>query len=299
MKDIMQNHNWYTLYIPSDELIPNDYNKIKLWQELSITLLKSFVDKLYNYEKSDFYKDKLETMILDSSHPSFINEYNFQVKKDEERIIEKLKGLREKVRTKDFTENFEINRNFEALYSAIHLYQPLIYIEGNQYKEVVKVHPVALNKGERDFVEDLKMYFDETPDFFEGKQLYLLRNLSRKGIGFFEANGNFYPDFILWLVIDEKQYISFIDPKGLRQIQGFEDPKIQLHKTIKTTIQAGVGDPDIELNSFIISNTSYYELTYWKGQESISDFNSNHVLFQKEQKNDYISVLMRKSINEF
>ena len=106
-------------------------------------------------------------------------------------------------------------------------------------------------------------------------------NITLPGIGFFEAN-NFFPDFILWLVIGDKQYVSFIDPKGLRQIQGLTDPKIQLHKSIKTTIQPKLNDPNIELNSFIISNTPYRQLTHWKGQESMEDFNSNHILFQKE-----------------
>ena len=73
--------------------------------------------------------------------------------------------------------------------------------------------------------------------------------MSKKGIGFFEAN-NFFPDFILWLVIGDEQYVSFIDPKGLRQIQGLTDPKIQLHKSIKTTIQPKLNYPDIELTPF-------------------------------------------------
>ena len=166
-------------------------------------------------------------------------------------------------------------------------------MDKGKYEEVVKLQPVALNKGERDFVEDLKNYFDKNPEFFKDKQLYLLRNMSKKGIGFFEAN-NFFPDFILWLVIGENQYVSFIDPKGLRQIHGFSDPKIQLHKSIRTTIQTRLDDPNIVLNSFIISNTPYNQLTYWKGQESMKDFNFNHVLFQKEQREYYVKMLMEK-----
>ena len=54
-----------------------------------------------------------------------------------------------------------------------------------------------------------------------------------KGIGFFEA-WNFYPDFILWLLVNEKQYINFIDPKGLRNRKGIDDPKIAFYKTIKS-----------------------------------------------------------------
>ncbi len=113
--------------------------------------------------------------------------------------------------------------------------------------------------------------------------------------GFFEAN-NFFPDFILWLVIGDKQYVSFIDPKGLRQIHGLQDPKIQLHKSIKTTIQVKLNDPNIELNSFIISNTPYNQLTHWKGQESLEDFNTNHILFQKEQKHFYIQKIFDKQL---
>ncbi len=94
------------------------------------------------------------------------------------------------------------------------------------------------------------------------------------------------------------KYVSFIDPKGLRQIQGFSDPKIQLHKTIRAAIQPKLNDPNIVLNSFIISNTPYNQLTYWKGQESIEDFNSNHVLFQKEQRDCYVRILIEKQIEK-
>lgn len=291
LKDILNNQDWYKLFIPSSELEFSDYNKVKLWHELSVALLKAFIERLYNYQKNKFYSDKIEVAILDSNNPNFEAEYNFLVKKTEDRLIDKLKELKEIVRKKEFNDNFRIDNDFEALYASFHLYQPLVYIDKGKYEEVVKLQPVPLNKGERDLVEDLKVFFGSHTDFFKDKQLYLLRNMSKKGIGFFEAN-NFFPDFILWLVIGDKQFVSFIDPKGLRQIQGLTDPKIQLHKTIKTTIQPKLNDPNIELNSFIISNTPYNQLTHWKGQESIEDFNANHVLFQKEQRQVYIKKIM-------
>ena len=261
--------------------------------------MKSFIERLYNYQKNKFYSDKIEVAVLDHTNPNFLEEYNFLVKKTETTLISKIKELKEIVRKKEFTENFSIDLDFEALYAGMHLYQPLIYIEKGKYEDAVKLQPVALNKGERDLVEDLKLYFDGNKDFFKDKELYLLRNLSKKGIGFFEAN-NFFPDFILWLVVNEKQYISFIDPKGLRQILGLADPKIQLHKTIKSTIQVKLNDPSIELDSFIISNTPFGQLSHWKGQESMEDFNNSHVLFQKEQKQSYIKLLlgMQLKMNE-
>jgi hypothetical protein len=293
LRDILISPDWYKLLIPSTELEFTDYNKVKIWYELSLSLLKSFIERLYNYQKNKFYSDKIEVAILDSNNPNFEAEYNFHINKTETTLIQKIKALKETVKKKEFHETIEISTNFEALHSALHLYQPLIYIEQGSYKEVIKIQPVPLNKGERDLVEDLRLYFNKSVDYFKDKQLYLLRNMSKKGIGFFEAN-NFFPDFILWLVIDDKQYVSFIDPKGLRQLQGLSDDKIQLHKNIKTTIQPKLEDPNIELSSFIISNTPYNQLTHWKGQESISDFNDNNVLFQKEQKSDYVKMIINK-----
>jgi hypothetical protein len=52
LKDILQSSDWYTLRIPSTELELNDYSKVKLWQELALSLLKSFIERLYNYQKS-------------------------------------------------------------------------------------------------------------------------------------------------------------------------------------------------------------------------------------------------------
>ncbi len=296
LKNLIQNKDWYTLQIPLAELELNDYIKVNQWHEITVSLLKSLIDKLYNYQKNKFYSSKLEVAILDITNPNFEDEYKFLVKKSEDTLINKIKELKENIKKKEFQENFRIDYDFEALYAGMHLYQPLFYIDKGRYEEVLKLQPVQLNKGERDFVEDLKIYFHKTTDFFKDKQLYLLRNISKKGIGFFDAN-NFYPDFILWLVIGEKQYISFIDPKGIRQVQGFNDAKIQLCKTIKTDIQPKLKDPNIELNSFIISNTTYNSVGHWRDQDSIEDFNSYHVLFQKEQKDYYIKIIIEKQLS--
>lgn len=81
------------------------------------------------------------------------------------------------------------------------------------------------------FVDYLKAYVDNHAAELVDKSLYLLRNKSKVGMGFFEA-GNFYPDYILWIDTPETQYISFIDPKGLMHIRP-DDPKIEFYKTIK------------------------------------------------------------------
>jgi len=99
---------------------------------------------------------------------------------------------------------------FEPLDFGSHCYTPLIFIAKGETQ--VEVTPVNLNEGERNFVIDLIKYYDSNPSCFEDKKLYLLRNKSKAGIGFFEA-GNFYPDFIMWILYKDKQYITFVDPK--------------------------------------------------------------------------------------
>ena len=169
-----------------------------------------------------------------------------------------------------------------------HLYQPLIHFSNN---EILKISPVPLNIGEYEFVEDLKQFFLASPEILEGKELFLLRNQSRgKGVGFFEA-GNFYPDFILWLIQGDKQYVCFVDPKGLTRVHGFDDPKIQFHKTVKD-IQKRLGDPNMILDSFIVSNTHRKDIAWWNnGSLPEQDFSNNHVLFQKDERDTYISDL--------
>jgi hypothetical protein len=100
----------------------------------------------------------------------------------------------------------------------------------------------------------------------------------------FFAAGNFYPDFILWIFHDQKQYITFMDTKGLRNMESQNDSKIEFYKKIKDT-QALLADQDTILNSFILSVTSQ-EQVQWKGEWTKADFNNHHIFFQNQK--DYL-----------
>jgi len=114
-----------------------------------------------------------------------------------------------------------------SIYFDKHLYSPISSIaDGKKYKEI-KTVPTRLNEGERDFLKHLREFVKEKNDLFEGKELFVLRNLSVKGIGFFMESSSFYPDFILWVVDKNKQYIYFLDPKGiLLGDNHFNNPKV-------------------------------------------------------------------------
>ena len=179
-----------------------------------------------------------------------------------------------------------------------HLYAPLICLEKSNLK--IQVSPVALNHAEMKFVDYLKTYVETHGEELEDKSLYLLRNKSKVGMGFFEAD-SFYPDYILWIDTLEKQYVTFIDPKGLLHIKP-DDPKIGFYKKIKeleTRLSPTADGKKIVLNSFIISATSSSELCMWW---STSKFNANREY--REARNVYtldnfecINLIIEKILN--
>ena len=113
------------------------------------------------------------------------------------------------------------------LYLDLHLYWPLVLKDRAErlptgtirFKNVtprVSSTPVGLEQSEVQFAVDLRDFWDQAckePDW-DRYEIYLLRNLPKRGIGFFQTIG-FYPDFLLWLKRDDDQALAFVDPKGL------------------------------------------------------------------------------------
>jgi hypothetical protein len=286
--ELLQREDWYTLYIPEAELEFTDFGKVRRWQEIAVALLKKYVERLYSYRKAEFELPHTQYREITPDDPNFIQQYRIWVEQDREEVIAKLTELKELVKTGQLRED---GWNFESLVAlgfSRHLYRPLIHLKN----KVLEVSPVPLNTGERDFVEDLRKFYEGNREFFERREMYLLRNMSRgRGIGFFEA-GNFYPDFILWVVEGERQFVTFIDPKGIRQLTGLNDPKIEFSKTIKE-LEERLGDPTVVLNSFIVSTTPFKSVGWWAGDEK-QEFERRNVLFQVEDKSVYISQLFTR-----
>jgi hypothetical protein len=243
---------------------------------------------VHKFKKQEFEGGHLEYRELSEDDPNFIDEYRLLIEQSREDIVQKLEEIKGligagKLRNVEF-------QSLHAIAFGRHLYEPLIYV-GN---DIIEVKPVVLeNEGERDFVLDLQAFCEAKKEFLEDKELYLLRNMSRgRGIGFFEA-GNFYPDFILWLLAGDRQYVSFIDPKGLRNLEGPDDPKIWFHLTIKE-LERKLDDRAVVLNSFIVSSTRVPEVAWWDGGMTKDEFEARNVLFQREDRATYIEKLLEK-----
>jgi len=284
---LLNRSDWYELYIPREELEFSSFDKVLVWQEIAETLLKKYCDHYYLARQMDWEKDKLEYRLLHEIEAEYLasgksgnlfDEYTFLVEKSRTDIIEKLKELKALIDEGAFTD-WEF-RSILSFSFEKHLYKPLIHISDGE----VKVSPVALNEGEKRFVKDLQRYYEQNKSDFKNRELYLLRNLGRgRGIGFFQAH-NFYPDFMMWLVEGEKQKIIFVDPHGIRMSQaGFNDPKIKFHDEIKV-LERQIGDPDVVLESYVVSVTPFSKVGLWDKKLTKADFEENHVLFQDNAK---------------
>ncbi len=288
---LLDDTSWYRLLIPAEELAYDSYEKVRLWEEIALALLKKYTERYYTFRKREWELPHLEYQDLSETDPNLLgvgeapadDYYRILYDKSEDEVVKKLQELKDMIQ-KGELKPWEF-RGLKAIWFGRHLHQPLLYLD----ESIVEISPTPLNKGERRFVEDLKAFHDDNSRFFKGKELYLLRNLSKgRGVGFFEA-GNFHPDFILWLLIGGQQRVLFVDPKGIRNL-GPTDPKIRFYQEVKK-IEQRLGDPNVRLDSFIVSNTPSHTMRLlWEMQKS--EMASRHILFQQEDQDTYVRDML-------
>jgi len=291
---LLEETDWYELVIPASVLVLDNLDKLPVWQEIAESLLKKYAERYYSYRKKAWEEPHLEYAELASDDPNFpeagdgVGEeqgvYRVTVEKSEETLITQLKAIGEELRQRTYSDQRKkltgANATVELIRFQHHLFEPLIRAGGAS----VSVKPVALNDGEMRFVTRLKDYCEAHPEEFKDRPLFLLRNLSRgRGVGFFEA-GNFYPDFMLWRLDGAKQGITFVDPKGLRNLSWANEPKLDFAKTIRD-IERRIGDATVSLDSYILSVTSAAEMKLHWGVTD-GQLAERHIVFDEDE--DYV-----------
>lgn len=188
-----------------------------------------------------------------------------------------------------------LSNDLPNIYFDRHLYQPLLIVKGSRTRSV----PPALNESERHFVNDLIELCRAGHPALKGKELFLLRNLSRgKGIGFFEDNG-FYPDFMLWITEGVKQRLVFIEPHGMNME---EHPSTNRKVNLHTRLAAQIPDArkksknkDLVLDSFIVSATPFDDLQKKHGPGwNRAKYAEAHVLFFGDgDDREYLATIIK------
>jgi len=269
---------------------------------VAVSLVKDYINKFYAEKEKEFLSKYLTYDLLDyETHLEMFPASQKMIVK----IPEKYKEEFTKELEKSIKEIYESDtKTLPSIHFDKHLYSPIASVaDGKKFKEI-KTVPTRLNEGERDFLKHLREFVKEKIDLFEGKELFVLRNLSVKGIGFFMESSSFYPDFILWVVDKNKQYIYFLDPKGiLLGDNHFNNPKIlwckesapELGQKIQQELIKDKKNISVSISAFILSYTPFNEVRNRWGDgtgTTKDDFANNNVLFIENDK-DYLFKIFR------
>lgn len=273
-------------------------------QEAVVAILCRYADSLYRRRRARWESSHMEYRRLNEADPNFqfnvqegdsAGRYIVSVPRGRDWLLEKLRQL--------FASDVELyeeeSGELPRIHFDRHLYQPLLIESTGGASSEFKTTPPGLKESERRFVEDLKRYWSrrtaESPS--DGTEIFLLRNLSRSGVGFFE-NVGFYPDFILWIARGGEQRIVFIEPHGMIHAPAYaNDEKAKLHEWLPELAERMAKPPGVSrviLDSFIVSATPYEQLRerYDDGSWTRERFAEKHILFQHEPGGDeYIEAL--------
>lgn len=264
------------IHIKGDEqLITTQFTSYEQYQHIKQTLervyleiFKKHIKSIYSKNFRTYYEKNLRVTTL-NKEKDLIDRYKIKIYLDKNNNIQGDKNTKEFLQilqneaanlidlyslNDKFKEHFIDKSQFMIEFDK-HLYIPLLI---SSPKGEYSLTPKGLNMGEKRFVETVKNYLKTNP--LPGKQIVLLRNHENTGFGYFLETEKYYPDFILWIIDKNRQKIIFIDPKGLIHP---DLEKINFHATVKqieATIRKKYPEENIEIYSYIVTETKKTEI---------------------------------------
>ncbi len=275
-------------------------------QQIATTLLRKHIQQQYAIIEKQWCNSvaSLQRLTVDDTNLDW-DSYKLRVTVDAAEAIETL-VVQAQDEIKAWNNGWQAHEadKLPRIYFDRHIYAPLL-LEANQ----VKITPAGLNGGEARFVKQLAHFTENLPDDLQTCRFVLLRNLTlRRGISFFDENegGSFFPDFILWILQDDKQFITFIDPHGM----GRETPssfKVRLFESLKGEWTKAINDSKpytYFLNSFIISPKSFNKIrgtlsAEWEKDEST--INRKHQVYflpDRDDETKYIAEIVNSTVGQ-
>ncbi|UKH28446.1 DEAD/DEAH box helicase family protein [Actinobacillus pleuropneumoniae] len=300
-KFVESRDDWYLLYVPDSAMQIRSFADIQTQQDILFQLLKEYTEQFYRRLKNAYEQQFMETAIITEENGSFFETYKMLFGEEEnlpygrEQAVKKIEELADLIRDKKIEQAMNWQSplsEFKAICFNSHLFYPLLSFDKSTGLPI-KISPLPLAaESEMQFIDDLMQAekSGELAQWLGGKSLYLMRNADRKdkGLGFALA-GNFYPDFLLWVVdhASGKQWLNFVDPKGIRNMD-LHDPKFGLYQEVKA-LEAKIADPNLVLNSFILSIT---KLQDWVNMTlTAEELAERHILFME---NNYLQQMLEK-----
>jgi len=299
-KEVLQriiSENHYSLWLTENQIQQNDFSIQKKLNQYAEMILKDYVNKFYADNQKKYLTKNLKAHLLNTSlFPELFPEGEKIIVKVPKRMIDEVKKLKDEIE-KFYKQDV---KRIPTIHFDKHLYSPIAsFLKGTDYEEI-KTIPVKLNKGESDFITHLRTWMLAHTEQLKGKEVFILRNISKKGMGFFIETASFYPDFILWIKQEHQQDIIFIDPKGILMLGNANDEKVrfctntinEIQDAIRLKLKEEGNITTLNLYGYILSVTPYIKVKpkFGNGNLTKQDFRNNHILFQ-EQNNEYLNIL--------
>jgi len=297
LREIIENGN-YKIYAFPEQIRLKSFRDLENIKEIVLMILKKYIKNYYYHKERHAETEKLQPVYLVKDDENFnYDEYKLRIdipddKEERERVKDRIEKIKEVLKNIDrlYREDIE---EIPTIHLDLHLYTPLV-ISGkknkNSIEDFISSEPSKLNEGETKFIRKLKEYLKTNKEKSRDKEVFLLRNLPQKGVGFFN-NAGFYPDFIMWVKEKDKQTVVFIDPKGIL-IE--DEEKIKLYECLKNEVQPEIykknPNINIKIDSYILSVTDYSAI---KRNKSKEEYEKDHVLFL-DDKEDCIEKLFQK-----
>lgn len=244
---LLEDEDWHDLRIPPEALRKKGFARIRQLEDIAVALLAEYAEVCWRRKRRAWDHERLEVVRLTANDPNHLREYRLSTRAGQNELVDGVRDLAKEVATDQVP-------GLWALWYEEHAYQPLLQADE---KCRVTVQPAALNKNEAEVVDRLVGLAGlRRSSVLEGRELFLIRNLTGgRGISFFD-DFHYYPDFIVWLKGEADQHVVFLDPKGLTRFGRRERSKVGLHKEIREVeAKARESDPDLFLHSYVLSVT--------------------------------------------
>ena len=290
------NEGLYQLFVTDTSVVdPQTLANLERLEELALTILRKYIAKFYRLAQQRVNTEKMTWDTLKKDDPNLnFGKWKIRFRNEDAELIQQMKEYGEKM--KRIAESGVVYSSpptpFPEVYIENHLYQPLLH-----KNNLLQITPPALIKSEQNFVKDLRGYLEKhLRTSLTSKQVFLLRNQSRgKGVGFYQNEG-FYPDFILWILDDQKQRIVFVEPHGMvyEAINNYND-KISLYKRLgELSEKQHFQDKSVHMDSYIVSTTDFPTLRRKYGKDK-RYFEALHILFRNPTDPTYLSPIFRET----
>ena len=248
---LLDRDDWYELRLPPERLEPKSFAEMRKLEDIAVELIADYAGRFWRRRRRRWEYENLEVRTLDECDPNNIGRYRLFVDAGQEKLIEEVRAFASSLREAPFH-----HLRLGKIMPAAHAYTPLLY-RTRDGEVIVRVQPVPLDRNEKRVVERLADLAKSGDSCLKGRELFLIRNMSRgRGVSFFDDH-SYYPDFIVWLAKGKDQHVLFLDPKGLSRFGPEESRKVALHTEIKE-VEARVrrDDPKLRLHAYVLSVTA-------------------------------------------